>query len=319
MNNNYISPTKEFWTGRTDAHHNSAFYQIVKLLNLKNKISLPMDKTHFALLGFQCDAGVRRNCGRVGAFQGPIALRQALSKFPVHHKELSIYDAGDIICKGNHLEQAQEALSEAVFTLLSNGITPIVIGGGHEVAWGHYQGIRQYIKNKDLGILNFDAHLDMRELLSNGLGSSGTPFLQIALDAKAQNHNFDYHCIGVQKTGNSKQLFQTASEYNVRITFADDVHQNSLELCHEHLNNLTKNNDLLYLTLCLDVFASGFAPGVSAVQPLGLYPWHTIPLIKKIIKTKKVISYDIAELCPKYDINQCTAKLAASFIYEIVH
>ncbi len=43
---------------------------------------------------------------------------------------------------------------------------PIVLGGGHEIAFGHYCGIKDYnasIDRKDkLGIINFDAHFDLR-------------------------------------------------------------------------------------------------------------------------------------------------------------
>ena len=56
----------------------------------------------------------------------------------------------------------------------------IVIGGGHETAWGHFQGLAH--PNKDIAILNFDAHFDLRPLINGQLGSSGTPFRQI--------HNF---------------------------------------------------------------------------------------------------------------------------------
>ena len=67
------------------------------------------------------------------------------------------------------------------------------------------------------------------------------------------------------------------------------------------------------------VFAAPFAPGVSAVQPLGLYPWHVIPLARQLAASGKVLSYELSELSPRYDIDQRTARLAANLIYEIIH
>src|SRR5690606_39172273 len=46
-----------------------------------------------ALLGFACDEGVRRNHGRVGAAEGPAALRRMLSNLPTLD-EVPLYDAG---------------------------------------------------------------------------------------------------------------------------------------------------------------------------------------------------------------------------------
>ncbi len=318
-NNQYQPPIKNIWQGRSDNPPGSAFFQIIKLLDL-NQLKCSESKiTKYVLIGFECDEGVKRNLGKPGAIDGPNEFRNCFAKLPVHLVDFEIYDVGNIFCKDNDLESAQEALGNAIYILLKNGFKPIVIGGGHEVAWGHYQGIRKFIKNKNLGIVNFDAHLDMRNLLNNKKGSSGTPFLQIALDSQEKTHQFNYHCVGVQKTGNTKSLFETAEQYKVKITLADELHSNNLELCEQLLQAICTENDHVYVTLCLDVFASGYAPGVSAPQPLGLSPWQVIPLFQKLIRSKKILSFDIAELCPRFDNNQITAKLASAFVYELLH
>ena len=76
---------------------------------------------------------------------------------------------------------------------------------------------------------------------------------------------------------------------------------------------------MIYLSLSLDVLSPAHAPGVSSTQPLGLSPWQIIPLIRQAAASGKVISYDISEHVPRYDIDHRTAKLAASLVYEIVH
>src|SRR5690606_24144628 len=87
----------------------------------------------FGIIGFAVEEGVRRNFGRLGAAQGPEALRRALSSLPVTDTNIRLYDFGDIICPDGNLEQAQEQLGNCVATLLSHNITPVVLGGGHEV------------------------------------------------------------------------------------------------------------------------------------------------------------------------------------------
>ena len=62
------------------------------------------------LVGFPVDEGVRRNKGRPGAAAGPGALRAALASLPVL-EEPPLFDAGDVACEGEGLEEAQERLA----------------------------------------------------------------------------------------------------------------------------------------------------------------------------------------------------------------
>ena len=315
----YIPPDPNQWQGRADNPPNASFFQIMQMLNLLDGLPATVTQPSFALLGFRCDEGIRRNNGRVGAAEGPTAIRQMFAKLPVQKQTFYCFDAGNITCVDGDLESSQQALGDAVALLLKHKINPIVLGGGHEVAWGHYQGIAKAFPDKHLGIINFDAHFDMRPLLPNLKGTSGTPFLQIAQAHNNTRDRFDYNCIGIQHAGNTRQLFDVAKSYNTKVILADELHQGQSEKCVDFIDRIIDQNEIIYLSLCLDVFASAFAPGVSAAQPLGLLPWHVIPLIRQTAASGKVICYDIAELSPRYDIDQRTAKLAANLIYEFIH
>jgi len=128
------------------------------------------------LLGFSCDAGVLRNQGRPGAAHGPDAIRHALANVPAHGLT-ALYDTGNIACEDGDLESAQLALAGTVHNMLARGGVPLVLGGGHEVAWGTWQGLRAHLdaRNDDgrLLIINIDAHFDLR---TSRPASSGTPF-----------------------------------------------------------------------------------------------------------------------------------------------
>ncbi len=315
----YLAPDQSPWQGRTDTPPASCFFQIMQMLDLQNLPTAVKHEQTFALIGFRCDEGIRRNLGRTGAAEGPHAIRHALARLPVQKQNFICYDAGDIICTDGNLEASQQALGKAIALLLNQGMTPIALGGGHEIAWGHYQGIDQTHPTKHLGIINFDAHFDMRPLLPDNKGSSGTPFLQIAEAHHASNRRLDYNCIGIQHAGNIRQLLETAKHWNTHVIWADELHQGQLEKCVDFVNRVVDENEIVYASICLDVFASAFAPGVSAIQPMGLLPWHITPLIQQLAASGRVISYDIAELSPPYDIDHCTAKLAANLIYEIIH
>lgn len=108
------------------------------------------------------------------------------------------YDAGDVVCIDDALEEAQADLSAQLKQLLDSGHFPIVLGGGHEVAYGSYQGLAAYLADVPemprIGIINFDAHLDMR---LSSQASSGTPFAQISRECLMNERPFLYLCAGV--------------------------------------------------------------------------------------------------------------------------
>ena len=74
-----------------------------------------------------------------------------------------------------------------------------------------------------------------------------------------------------------------------------------------------------YITICTDVFSSAFAPGVSATQALGLDPEVVLPIIKHILRTRKIRGFDICEISPRFDQDNTTAKLGAVIIFAVVN
>ena len=271
---------------------------------------------HFGLFGFACDEGIRRNHGRVGAELGPKAFREALKKINWHtHEKPPITDFGDVICHGGDLESAQKELSDKVLALLQNQQKSMVIGGGHETAYGHFCGLSNFLGKQNIGIINFDAHFDLRPLLETNLGTSGTPFLQISREREAQNLSFDYLVLGIQPFSNSDSLFKTAQNLNVSYVLAENLEQEA----SAQIKAMLDRHEFIYLSICLDVFAESAAPGVSAPQALGLFPTQILPLLKQIKHSQKVIGLDIVELAPPYDRQDTTAKLAASLAAYWLH
>lgn len=304
---------KSVWSGRVDAKEREYIYQMVSYLDLDDLDYIKLSKPGYAILGFACDEGVRRNLGRVGAKDGPSALRRALAKLPVHC-EFNLYDAGDVICNDNNLEMAQEELGRRVSQIFALGLVPIVIGGGHETALGHYLGIMDSFSKEEVAILNFDAHFDLRELISGLHGSSGTPFRQINSLLKQQNKTFTYYCAGIQKHANTKSLFDYADNHNVKYLLAQDINNDPTDL--SFIRNIINSHAHVYVTICLDVFCASLAPGVSAPQVLGIDAMYAIEALKILKNSNRVVSLDIVELAPVYDVDDNTSKLAAALLFN---
>tara|TARA_R110000868_G_scaffold124730_4_gene329537 strand:- start:5914 stop:6879 length:966 start_codon:yes stop_codon:yes gene_type:complete len=317
----YLKTDKDYWAGREDSKLKERFWQLVQNADLHNLDNIKIDnqKSNIALIGFACDLGVLKNKGRLGAFDGSNSLRKNLINL-AFDKSINIYDFGNIICdsKKDELDDSQCLLGDAVFTLLDKGFFPVVLGGGHETAYGHYLGIKNTKYSKNIGIINFDAHFDLRELLPNNQGSSGTPFRQIYLDRKKNNLDFNYLCVGIQENANTKSLFDYANETKTEYILAEEVFTNNLNDIKSKINKFIEKVDYIYITICLDVFSQSVAPGVSAPQAFGLMPNQVKSLLKIIKSSKKLITADIVELNPKYDIDNMTAKLGASLVLDLI-
>ena len=206
----------------------------------------------------------------------------------------------------------------------------IGLGGGHEIAWGSYLGLFNAHTNnteqatvagkrsgKRIGIINFDAHFDLRKPAPNT--SSGTPFRQVYEHCQLHNVPFHYACIGVSKAANTSALFEFADSSNTRYVL--DTQCNFSTIC-DTLAPMLQDIDLLYVTVCLDAFPAAAAPGVSAPSALGADPLLVIRVLRYLAEQQQAMQYqwqlcDIAEMNPQFDIDSRTAKLAARLIFEV--
>jgi formiminoglutamase len=317
--NRYVAPSPMIWKGRKDSGDHAYFHQVVQTIDLTQEV-LNHQEAACGIVGFCSDEGVRRNHGRPGAAKGPKCLRESLGKLPIiSDAHLSLVDCGDVNCTDSNLESSQQVLGKIVHEMFQHNIHPIIFGGGHEIAWGTYQGIASAYPEANIGIINFDAHYDLRPLVEGNKGSSGTPFYQVAKDRSAKNMDFNYLCIGIQRYGNSRQLFDRARELNVTTIYADDIFGQGVDVYKDTIRTFIAKSDVIYLSICMDVFEAAVCPGVSAPQVLGLHPWHVIPLMREIVNSSKTICLEIAELSPFHDINMRSAKLGASIVCDYIH
>ena len=317
---NYASPLEELWTGRTTkpALGTQYWHQQIKLVDWMAGASDSMNarRPDVALLGYACDEGVRRNLGRTGAKEGPRALRQQLAKLAYHTTSTTVVDVGNVVCDDGNLEACQEALGIAVRQLITSSTFPIVLGGGHDVAFGHFQGIYKAVNNTAkprIGIVNFDAHFDLRPL--EGSANSGTPFYQILTK---HGDVASYFVVGIQKQSNTTELFDNARKFGVEYVLSDACELFNFERIKKQLATFVTKNDWIYITIDMDGFSSAYSPGVSAPSPIGFAPNFVFRILEYLMSTQKVISCDVAELNPGFDRDSASAKLGARLVDFLV-
>ena len=303
-----LKPTeKGVWKGRKTSLADEYWYQVVQTTYTE------IEASGIAIIGYACDEGVRRNQGRVGAVNGPITIRKSLAKFPVHFPLKQITDYGDVVCIGTDLEGTQEKLAFVVEYVVRKGKLSIVLGGGHDIAYGHFKGLYMALntqEDKVLGIINFDAHFDLRS--KEPQASSGTPFNQILQEFK--QGTVSYLPIGIQEQGNTKSLYQIADKLGVSYIAFEACTQANFSAVEEKLHIFLEGIDYLYITIDMDGFSSAIAPGVSAANPIGLDYVFVEAALKILINSKKLIGLDVAEMNPDFDNDNQTAKLAARLV-----
>lgn len=203
------------WQGRHDAEDGKLRQRIHHVVQRQKADELSAVAHGVSLLGFATDAGVARNKGRIGAKKAPDLIRRALANL-AWHQDAPLYDLGTVVCEDDLLEESQALCAATISSALPH--TPvIVLGGGHEIAWASFSGLAGYFKEHypekkpKIGIINFDAHFDLRAFESNLADirpSSGTPFNQIHHFCQRNDWDFHYACIGVSRSSNTKALFE---------------------------------------------------------------------------------------------------------------
>ncbi|SMO36955.1 formimidoylglutamase [Fodinibius sediminis] len=272
-------------------------------------------KPGVVLVGFPSDEGVKRNDGRAGASAAPGQIRRQLYAMTPDAEDSDRFikllehtnDVGDVPVSGD-LQADQLTLGTVIARYLEQGIIPIIMGGGHETAYGHFLG---YAENGfATSILNVDAHTDVRPL-KEGRSHSGSTFRQ-ALEHGSQCAE-TYLVAGLQPHAVAASHLAFIDRHRGHYLFRDETNITSISgLFHSH------ESDRLMATFDMDAVDQSCAPGVSAPCTNGLLPdlWLTAAYLAG--RNKQVTSFDISELNPEYDRDGQTARLAALTIWQFM-
>ena len=290
---------RKLWNGKIDSFEEDD----LKLWQVVKDISEVQEKGGVCFVGYDTEDGILRDEGVVGAAEGADAIRKGLSELP-GIKNLRIYDYGNLEKKT--LEEAQEEYSEKIADIYSKGLFPIGLGGGHDIVYGAYKGIRKAFPDKKIGIISFDAHLDIKSY--DERMTSETSFKKI-LD---EDKNVEYAITGFQRLENSRSLIKNADEKGVLVLEEEYPEEFTIS----SLKSFVKKMDIVYVTICMDVFDGAAAPGVSFPTVLGMDSKKGRRILRALMETKKVVCLDFAEINPRYDVANRTSRLAGYMIYE---
>jgi formiminoglutamase len=246
-----------------------------------------------ALLGLPDDTGVRMNGGRPGAVEGPMAFRSALARYGTARPDgwnwPPVYDAGDVV-PGFDLKETHERVTQVTDSLLAQGLLPVGIGGGHDLTFAFVRALARRIPSP-LTAIYLDAHLDVRRE-----PGSGMPFRALVEECGVEA----LHVLGLDPLANSAEHMAWFREHGGQLgTFEPDDPWPG------------NPDDVLFVSLDLDVLDQAHAPGVSAMNPAGWSPGRTIAYARAAGRDGRVGCFDLMELSPPWDESGRTARLAA--------
>lgn len=201
-------------------------------------------------------------------------------------------------------EMVDKVYSSTLEILKSNKF-PVILGGEHSISVGSVSAFKETYPN--ISVLHLDAHYDLRnELLGSNLNhgcvarriSEICPIVQVGTRSLSKEEK-DF--ITSQANGRVK----TISVYDIleKPMWKDIVS-----------NNLSEN---VYITIDLDVFDPSLMPAVGTPEPGGIGWYEILDLLTEVVKDKKVVGFDVMELCPiKGQI--APDFLAAKLIYRLL-
>lgn len=276
-----------------------------------------------ALVGVPQHIGVERNGGRPGAADAPQAVRTHLQKLAtsavvdvVRDGRLALVDHGDIVTEGKTLEQIHDEQEDVVHRLLAKDVLPIVIGGGHDTAWPTIRALDR--RAEPYGVVNIDAHADVRPLLEGSRSHSGSPFFQMLTATESALAPGAFVEFGLQHHAVALAHLDFLAEKGATVLMMDDIRRRGLHAAWDRAMAVLTSTGSSYVSLDMDAFASAYAPGVSAPAADGFVPHEVAYCLRLIGRNATLKALDVVEMNPAFDVDGRTAKLAATMIMEVL-
>lgn len=222
---------------------------------------------------------------------------------PYQDKDLldyNIFDAGDTeLCIGN-VDTALAQIEELTAEILADGKRPFMLGGEHSVTLGAVTAV--YNKYKDLYIIQFDAHADLRDDYL-GVKKSHACVMRRCHEMVGDGHIYQF---GIRS--GEREEFKFAAEH----TKMNKFNLNGIEKAVEELQG--KN---VYLTIDMDVMDPSIFPGTGTPEAGGV---QFMELLEAVLKLKglNIVGADINELSPQYDPSGVSTAVACKLLRELL-
>jgi len=266
------------------------------------------EESKVAILPFPYDA---TTSFKAGTREAPLAIINASRQVELYDDELEteIYDKigihtfGEILPNMAGPNYQVDVVRRVFLDVLGAGKFPVMIGGEHSLSLGALQALKDYVP--EVSVLQLDAHTDLREEYE------GTAFSHACVMKRIFDEGVKIAQVGVRNASKEEAKFiklndifsVTARQYRYGYYSTEDI--------------VDALSDSVYVTIDMDVFDPAEVPAVGTPEPGGLRWYEVLDILREVTLHKKVIGFDVVELCP-IPGSPASDFLAAKLIYKLI-
>ena len=242
-----------------------------------------------------------------GTSKAPEIIINASNQLERNHNspcDFGIYTHELIDCSLN-LNSIFQNIENLIFDILNKDKIPVCIGGEHSLTFGVIKAFKKKYNTShdDFGIIQLDAHADLRKTYNGDINSHATVMYKIL------NENIPIFQFGVRAQSNEE--IKLRDELTINFKTIDDYRKKpNIKLP----DNFPKN---IYITFDSDCLDPSIMPATGTPVPNGLYYDETFLILEKLIENRKVIGFDYVEYTPIENFHAYDY-ISANIIYDVM-
>ncbi|MGH9348355.1 MAG: agmatinase [Vicinamibacterales bacterium] len=271
-----------------------------------------------AIIGAPFDLGTQY---RSGTRFGPRAIRNASALYALRdvgyydHELDAIFldgvrmvDCGDVDMLHMRADACLQNIEDAIRRIVARGALPVVLGGDHSVP---IPVVRALGPMGPLYVVHIDAHLDFVDERFGIREGHGNVMRRVA----EMPHVRGFAQIGVRGPGSSAPGdFADAKRMGGLVVGPREIRRSGVQSVVARLPDGAR----YYVTIDVDAFDAGVAPGSGSPSWGGLDYYEVSDLLRGIAAKGHVVGFDFVEVAPQYDPTEVTAQLAARVVLDFI-
>jgi agmatinase len=224
-----------------------------------------------------------------GTARGPRAILEASLQLESYLEgatpgDLGIHVHPPVDCRLTSLERTLADVGHVVEQCLKQDQVPIALGGEHALTIGAVRAAARLVG--DFGVVQFDAHADLRETYE------GSPLSHACVMRRIFEDGIPIAQIGVRSLSAAEAKFRKRKRL---------PHWDAADVVHGRASHLVLPIDFperIYITFDVDVFDPSLMPATGTPEPGGLSWYDALAALDAVLEDRIVIGADFVELAP---------------------
>lgn len=222
---------------------------------------------------------------------GPRAILEASRQVEFYDEELDrepchigVATLAEIEVDPADIESGLRRLEAVVAEVSAMGMIPLTLGGEHSLTLAPVGALRERFPG--LGVLQLDAHLDLRD------SYQGTKLSHASVMRRIRDLGVATVAVGIRSVSREEADYVHAE--NAPVFLAREIRARGLDV--DSILAMLPNP--VYITIDLDAFDPAYVPAVGTPEPGGLTWDEGLRLLRAVCERRQVVGCDIVELCP---------------------